>query len=263
MNAMKTGAGFWMVLMLSLLVACASEPRPMAMFADKPDSKKPGLVIKIGPEKNGLSEVQITGSQLESAVVLGEARREGEGWRITLLKMEWFNNWENGWTQASFLLDGTASVSSASTGWTLAVGKAPLLDSVESASIRYFDTFLRDDKGLAEFTHRWERIQAVATDLSLRLGASASTLDPRNLKRRLFPEIFGYETPPAPGHARVLAQGHTWDSDYSKEHFSDPLRILRDSGSLLRDFKESSGLWFLALKWKEVWGGEITLQREL
>ena len=259
---MKTAAVSWMVLMFALLVSCASGPRPMAVFVDRPDSRKPGLVVEIGPERNGLSEVRITGSKLESAVVLAEARRAGEGWRITLLKMEWFNNWANGWTMASFLLDGTLSMSPASSGWTLVIGKAPLLDSVESASIRYFDTFVRDDKGLAEFTHRWERIQAVAADLSLRLGASVSTLDSRKLKRQLFPEIFGYETPPAPGHAKVLAQGYTWDSDYSKEHFSDPLRILRDSGGLLRDFKESPGLWFLALKWKDVWGGEITLQRE-
>src|SRR5208282_213167 len=101
----------------------------------------------------------------QTALVSGEARREGDAWRIDLTRLEWFDNWANGWTEASFLLDGSVVIKPAPAGWTLAVEKAPDLDTVESASIRYFDTYVRDEKGLTEFSHRWDRIQAVAGDL--------------------------------------------------------------------------------------------------
>ena len=70
----------------------------------------------------------------------------------------------------------------------------------------------------------------------------------------LFPELYGYDEPVAPNHARVSVQGFEWNTDYTKAHFAEPLRVLRDSGTLLRDFKESPGLWLLALKWKGLWG---------
>jgi hypothetical protein len=246
-------------LELLLLAACATEPRPSEKFIDQSDEAKPGLVLQIGPPKDGASTLRIAGPLLQGATIEGEARRDGEGWQVALLKLSWFSNWANGWTQASFLLDGTASLKPAPSGWALEIEKAPQLDSPDSASIRYFDTYVRDDKGLEEFSHRWDRIQAVVSDLASKPDASALSGDIRKLRRYLFPEIYGYDTPPAPGHAKAWVQGFAWNSDYTRQHFSEPLRILRDSGTLLRDFKESPGLWRLAFAWKALWGRDGTV----
>ncbi len=224
------------------------------------------MTIAFGPEKDGLSRVRLTAIALQAAVVYGEAKADGNGYRISLTRLEWFNNWANGWTEASFLLDGTAVLRPVGPdglpgGWTFSVENEPQLDSVESATIRYFQTYVRDDQGKTEFAHRWDRIKAVTDDLQARAADLASPgsmtvaafADQRALRRYLFPEIYGYYSPPTRDHASALAQGYRWNLDYSKESFAEPLRILRDSGTLLRDYKESPGLWFLALGWKAFW----------
>lgn len=250
-------------LWLLLLAACATAPRLTAVFRSGPDSPNSGagpstdaaLVVRLGPGKDGVSKASLSGGPLQGSLISGEARRNGDAWRIDLTRLEWFDNWANGWTQASFLLDGSLVLRPAPTGWTLAVEKSPDLDTVESASIRYFDTYVRDEKGLTEFSHRWDRIQAVAGDLLVRFPDAAAIRDIRKLRKYLFPEIYGYDSPPTPGHANVSTQGFEWNMDYTKDHFAEPLRILRDSGTLLRDYKESPGLWSLALAWKAYWGG--------
>ncbi len=142
----------------------------------------------------------------------------------------------------------------------MSIESEPQLDSIESATIRYFETYVRNDQGKTEFAHRWDRIMAVTADLQARAStdpaAAAALADPRALRRYLFPELYGYDSPPKRDHASALAQGYRWNLDYSKERFAEPLRILRDSGTLLRDYKESPGLWLLALGWKGFWETE-------
>jgi hypothetical protein len=217
---------------LLLLAGCASGARPAAVFKGGADGSRSALVVALGPEKDGASRVSLTGSILQASVIMGEAKSEGDGWRIGLTRLDWFNNWANGWTEASFLLDGTLLLQGGSAGWTLLIEKAPQLDSVESASIRYFDGYVRDAKGQTEFSRRWDRIQAVAGDMLTRPSAAALAKDSRALKR--------YLSPKRPG-------------DDSPENLAEPLRVLRDSGTLLRDYKESPGLWPLALAWKDFW----------
>jgi hypothetical protein len=204
--------------------------------------------------KDGVSPLRLTGGSAGTFTVSGEAvaAQDGGSWTVTLTRLDWFSNWANGWTQASFLLDGTGVLAADSGGWTLKVDRAPQLDVPESAAIRYFDTYVRDEKGLAEFSHRWDRIQAVCAELKARLPQGVRNL--RDMERYLFPEVYGYEATAAPGSARVSVFGIEWDSDYTKDHFSEPLRALRDSGTLFRDYRESPGLWSLALAWQDLWG---------
>ena len=75
----------------------------------------------------------------------------------------------------------------------------------------------------------------------------------RNLRRYLFPEIYGYDTKPEAGYSKTAAEGVRWNTDYTKTHFAEPLRNLRDSGTILRDYKESANLWFLASVWNGFW----------
>lgn len=226
---------------LLVFASCASAP-PAAVLHP---SAAPGLTVEIGTSAQGVSPVRLSGGVLGGGVITGEAQPEGSGWRLSLRRLDWFNNWANGWTQASFLFDASVLAQPAGGGWTMTATAAPQLDAVDSASIRYFDTYVRGDKGQLEFTRRWNRIEAVCAGLK--------PMDLRALERFLFPELYGYGTPPAPGHGRVTVQGFEWDTDYTKAHFAEPLRVLRDSGTLLRDYKESPGLWLLALQWKDLW----------
>ena len=248
---MRRGTLLWWLGLL-LLAACSTAPRPVAVFRSRADPYGSRLVAEVGQAKDGTSEIRLSGGPFQSGIVSGQAETEGEGWRIRLVKLDWFNNWPNGWTQAAFRLDGVASLQPSPSGWRLTTERAPQLDIVESASIRYFDSYLRGDRGVTEFSRRWDRIQAVAKDLSTRLPLSTLG-DPRKLRRQLFPELYGYDSAPDPKHGKIVAQGYEWNLDYSKENFSEPVRILRDSGTLLRDYKESPGLLFLDMRWKDVW----------
>jgi hypothetical protein len=265
MDKMKRWGNIPLGLGLLLLAACASGARPAAVFKSRAEGREPRLVVEIGPARDGVSQLRMSGGALQSAVISGEARSEGELWRIDLMKLDWFDNWPNGWAQASFLLDGSASLQPSTSGWILKTDKAPQLDMVESASIRYFNTYVRENKGKIEFSHRWDRIQVVAKEILTRFSGSDLVKDPRILRRFLFPEIYGYDSPPVPDHAKVKAQGVAWNSDYTKELFPESLRTLRDSGTLLRDYKESPGLWLLDLAWKDFWEQKdkpIALEKE-
>lgn len=234
---------------LVLLTGCAGGVKPLAVF----EYRVPALTIEIDPARDGVSPVRLSGAELREAVVVGEARADGEGWRIDLRRLDWFNNWPNGWTRASFPLDGSAALLRTKSGWTLSVEKAPELDEAESASIRYFDTYVRGDEGLREFSRRWDRIRAVVGDISARVPDSSEFRDPRRLQRYLFPEIYGYDARPDPAHAKAPAEGVSWNTDYTKRRFAEPLWALRDGGTLLRDYKESPGLWLLVLEWEGFW----------
>ena len=82
--------------------------------------------------------------------------------------------------------------------------------------------------------------------------AVAAFTDQRALRRYLFPEIYGYYSPPTRDHASALA-GLSLEPRLLEGKLAEPLRILRDSGTLLRDYKESPALWLLALGWKGFW----------
>jgi hypothetical protein len=250
---------------LLLLAGCAGGVKPLAVFTGREAPPAHEVTVQIDPPQDGVSKIRLSCAEFPGAVCGGEAIADGEGWRIDLDKLEWFNNWPNGWTHASFRLNGRAALQRTEAGWTLATIKAPELDMVESASIRYFDTYVRGEAGLREFSHRWDRIKAAASDISTRVPDASLLRDPNSLRKYLFPEIYGYEVRPDPAHAKLPAEGVVWNTDYTKQHFAEPLQILRDSGTLLRDYKESPGLWLLALEWTGFWEGAgqaIVLQKE-
>ena len=250
---------------LILLAGCAGGAKPLEVFTGQETPQAHEVAIEIDPQRDGVSKIRLSCVELPGAVCDGEAIADGEGWRIDLDTLDWFNNWPNGWTHASFRLDGRAALQRTEAGGMLAMIKAPELDMVESASIRYFDTYVRGEAGLREFSPRWDRIKAVASDLSTRVPDAPPFRDPDSLRKYLFPEVYGYETRPDPAHAKVTAEGTVWNTDYTKAHFTEPLRMLRDNGTLLRDYKESPGLWLLALEWPDFWecaGQAIVLQKE-
>ena len=256
-----------LVLAVVLLAGCATRARPLALFRAQGDPPGKALALRLEAgledEKEGVSKISLSGGFLQSGVIRGEALREGELWHIKLSSLDWFSNWPNGWTQVSFLLDGGATLQPSGSLWLLTTQGEPLLDTVESATIRYFDTYLRDERGRVEFSRRWDRIQAVAKDLRERQPEVDFARDPRALRRYLFPEIYGYDTPPSPDHEKVVSQGFAWNGDYTREHFAPSLAVLRDSGTLLRDYKESPGLWLLALGWSAFLDGQdIVLEQQ-
>ncbi len=98
------------LLIAACCVGCAGGARPIASYSGPRGSPRPSLTIAFDPEKNGSSPIRLTATALQPAVVYGEAKPDGDGYRISLTRLAWFSTWANGWTQASFLLDGIAAL---------------------------------------------------------------------------------------------------------------------------------------------------------
>lgn len=226
-----------------------------ASFAEIKDDPRGGILLELDRTRNGVQQFRLIYPDLGQVAIKGTAEREGEGWLLKFESLDWFNNWSNGWTEASFLLEGESSLMPASSGdaWILSLRTMPKLDMVRLATIRYYDTYLRGPKGLEEFSHRWERIQAVCAVLLRGSGGPGLARRPDAIERFLFPELYGYDEPPSTGFRKAFGRGQEWNADYSAEHFPELLARIRDDGTMLRDYKESRGLWRLALGWEDFW----------
>ena len=248
-----------MLIAASLVCSCASAPgnikSPAIRFAEVADDPKEGIQLDLSQAADGGTRFRLTYPDLGPVAIRGAAKRDGDGWLLQFENLDWFNTWPDGWTEASFLLEGESSLIPSSTGdvWVLSLRAMPKLDAVTSAAMRYFDTYIRGRKGVDEFTHRWDRIQAVCKELLNRFDGPSLARRPEALGRYLFPEVYGYDEPPASGFPKVFGQGQEWNADHSSGHFSEGLRQIRENGTMLRDYKESPGLWQLALSWEDFW----------
>ncbi len=234
-------------LAAALLAGCATFPVQEAYAST--DS----LRIEIAPAAHGEREARLSGGPLLGAVLSGEAvpDRAG-GWEVSLIGMKWFNNWPNGWTEATFVADGSFDLLPSQGGFAIRVKDAPEIDAPSAARIRYFSDYYGGTEALEQLTRRWNRIEAYAGFLQSRHDSSWFG-DRRRVRRFLFPELYGYDQPPEPGHASVLADSIRWNTDYTKKEFPENLRPLRDSGTMLRDYEESPELWALAVRWDTLW----------
>jgi hypothetical protein len=248
-----------MFIAATLVCACASVPgkakSPAIKFAEVADDPKEGIQLELNQVTDGETQFSLMYPDLGPVAIRGTAERDGDGWLLKFERLDWFNAWPDGWTEASFILEGESSLIPSAAGdvWILSLRTMPKLDAVRSAAMRYFDTYVRGQKGIDEFSHRWDRIQAVCRDLFNRFDGSSLARRPDVLRRYLFPEVYGYDEPPVPGFHVVFGQGQEWNADYSAEHFSQGLRQIRENGTMLRDYKESPGLWQLALSWQDFW----------
>jgi hypothetical protein len=239
------------------LVGCATLSIQAEFRAARQRHEEP-LRIEIGRDTEGVSPVRIRGGQLGRAVLSGQAEHNvSGGWRIDLLGMDWFNNWNDGWTDARFVISGSFTLMAQGTDWRAVVTEKPEINAPSRASIRYYDDYLSGSNALDQLTRRWNRIQAYAAFLRSRFDAQWFA-DQNRVRRFLFPELYGYERPAPSHHAIVTADSIAWNTDYTRETFPDNLRPLRDSATMLRDFEESEELWELAFHWDGFWSDEIT-----
>lgn len=239
-----------------LLASCATFPI-QSTYESVSVGREAVLRIDIGRELHGFRAVRISGGSIPGAVLTGEAAaRSPDDWEVTLIGLDWFNNWKNGWTDASFVIDGNFDLLRSGSLWSIRTTNALEIVAPSSATIHYYEDYINGKEALEQFNRRWNRIEAYATFLHSRFD-DAWYGDRRRVRSFLFPELYGYERPPAPHHASVTAKSIAWNTDYTAQEFPENLRLLRDSGTMLRDFEESPGLWDLAFHWSELWAMRI------
>ncbi|MDC7220562.1 MAG: hypothetical protein PQJ59_11570 [Spirochaetales bacterium] len=246
---------FILILTALLLYSCSSTGEKKA----KTDS----LTLTI----TGENEAELTLPFSNKAVILGEAYQEpDDSWTFYTDSLEWFENWEKGWTEASFSLTGSVKLIQTDDSWRLTVLEEPVVDSVIAAQIRYKETKYYGDRSRDQISRRWTRIKSAAAFAQDLLPTEEIPPVPATaanfiaLEQLLFPEAYGF-SPTFPEPQSQLSKEErylwgeqvNWDTLYSKKHISEELIPVRDSGTLYRDYREGRNLFLLALNWSELW----------
>ena len=260
-----------LLITFASLTRCSTSPG-QRVWQSEPGVIERGLTVELGSAETGTERVRIYGDSIEGATFTGSVQSTGGGRIVSLTEMHWFSNWANGWTEGTLSTTGELLLSPNGEGWTISVVQPPQLGSPIAASTRYFDNYLTGERALEEFTHRWDRILAVVAVLKQKLPERwfEYTVAPWQPGRRshaasfeeatrkfLFPEVYGYSEPPRQNSQSVTSESISWNVDYTAANFPENLRAIRNSGTMLRDFKECLGLWRLAYCFDELWSHRI------
>jgi hypothetical protein len=260
-----------LLITVTSLTACSTFPA-LQVWQSEPGVTGGSLTIELGSTEPGTESVRIHGGPIEGATFTGNARLTADGRLFSLTEMHSFSNWANGWTEARFTVTGELLLSPNGRGWSISVVQQPQLGAPVAASMRYFDDYLAGERALEEFTHRWDRVQAVVDVLRQKLqerwfdytvapwqpGRRSEAMSFEEATRQfLFPEVYGYPEPPRRDSQSVRAEAINWNVDYTAANFPENLRAIRNSGTMLRDFEECLGLWRLAYCLDELWSHRI------
>lgn len=223
-------------LFIALLAGCKTvtknEPSLSLVFLRNTEGKESFVLSGFFPEKTHIE---------------GTFKKEVGGKTVLFIEsFHWFNNWNDGWTETRFLASGTLIKEESATGSRLAIEEPLLLEDPEKATIRYRDTILESDVALKQFGNRWERIRSAVNFLNEKLDLSEMPYNEFKAKSEtiLFPEVYGYSDKRTQKNNTVRAEGIEWDTIYSDEIIPEELWEVRNTGTLFRDWEETSKLFY-------------------
>lgn len=239
----SVGAVLAIAILTAILAACASTPRGKGEVVM--------VATSVAPTEAGTLECEIALNPGSRTRFFGQAERNGSGGAVMAVeRVRWFNNWRDGWTEADIAAAGTLLLSEGTDGkWRISPQGAIVLDRATKASIRYRDTFLSGDEATDLLNRRLGRVAVAVGFLAESLPRAA---DFKSFERAagtaLFPEIYGYpegsQSSPATKENRRKGEGYAWDTAYSAARVPEALREVRDTGTLYRDWEESTELFY-------------------
>lgn len=223
-------------LLIALLAGCKTvaknEPSLSLVFLRNADGKESFVLSGYFPEKTSIE---------------GTFKKEtNEKTVLYIESFHWFSNWKDGWTEARFLASGTLIEEKSATGPRLTAGESFLIEYPEKVTIRYRDTILESDTALKQFGNRLERLQSAVNFLNEKLGPDEISFKDfeERVEKILFPEVYGYTEKRVEKGNTVRADGIEWDTLYSDENIPEELREVRNTGTLFRDWEETSKLFY-------------------
>lgn len=231
-----------------ILTACGSTPARQELLWES---------AEFSPSETGTAAT-IRMVRNSKTFLTGRAEKAADGsWTVYPERLHWFSNWKEGWTEADIAATGTLVARERNKGWTVSTVEPFAPEYTESARIRYQDTRLTADKCVALFDRRINRIRAATHFLNERFdGRSFPEFDRGGAESAfsaaagpvLFPEIYGYPEGTVKsqksGETRKRGEGIVWDAGYSASEIPENLREVRDTGTLYRDWEETSLLFY-------------------
>ena len=178
------------------------------------------------------------------------------------ISLEYLAGSTHGWNEFSLQIMGTGRLRLGDIA-TQQLASFELIEEIEfsslkSARIQRYDTRLTGDDAVASLRARYDRITSlVEWMLSLDMQKDQVIKDfEKSWKSFLFPEIVTQKNRPEnwqqEGDISVKAEDINWNTNYTERVFSEELKDVRNSGTLLRDWEESLSWIYMFYEWENI-----------
>jgi hypothetical protein len=228
-----------------------------------------GILVEQVRRKSGEEFIAIRIEALPTLRLLGTVP-DTEG-NFSLTALEFLCAGLSGWNEFSRELSGVGVLRIAPDGMTAFLrltGETEALD-ITAGRIRRGSTRITGDQAVAALRNRQERVSALAGWMRERgTPDQGEFADQGEFEKYwgpvLFPEITrAKQRPPEwTGEDAVWVRGEDvwWNTAYTDAVFSEELRLVRNSGTLLRDWEEAAAWVFLQYEWDRIME---SLEREI
>jgi hypothetical protein len=199
----------------------------------------------------------------------GSAPRGDGGFYLTSL--HYLGGNYSGWNEFTLDLSGAGSFVTSEDAAVLKFPAPPEPVQISSGKIRRSDTRLTGDEALSLLRNRYERILALTGWMRNRERAPAyngPAFFDKYWRPILLPETVSKKKRPPEWNKEnaqwVRAEDVNWNSTYTESLLPEDLRILRNSGALLRDWEEAFEWISFEYAWERIGrylSGEITMKR--
>ncbi|MFP3090204.1 hypothetical protein LQZ21_07735 [Treponema sp. TIM-1] len=216
--------------------------------------------------KTGGSSLIISSGAMPALVFRGSIPEAGE---FHLISLGFLASHTTGWNEFTRELSGRGVFRVEGDQATLRLERPVDPLDISEGKIRQKDTRLIGEQALRALRNREERIAVLVQWMHSReavpVFAGQKSFE-RYWKPILFPELVSRKKrPPAWSEAGAVwtrAEDIRWNTSYTGILFPEELRMVRNSGTLLRDWEEAAAWIYLEYEWDRMialWGEEIQL----
>jgi hypothetical protein len=231
--------------------------------------EKNGTELRRIRQKGGEEYIAISQAAMPTLLLKGSIPDPAGGFSLTALSF--LCSSPSGWNEFTMAVSGRGVFQYDGNLGTLRVETPIELLAVTGGKIRHNDRRLGGAEALSALDGRYERIRALSEWMAVQPDVPRFQ-DQRGFesywKPILLPELVSAKKRPKTWTAKnarwVRAEDIRWNGTYTEGLFPEELRILRDSGSLLRDWEEAAGWIYLVYAWDRIiepLGNEIPLNK--
>jgi hypothetical protein len=177
---------------------------------------------------------------------------------INLVSLEYISGKNQGWNEYSMALLGTGNFSIVESSANFIVNREIEHIQITSGRIQNRDTRITGDEAITALNNRRERILALAKwmneqDSNIKYLKNIKNFD-EYWKPVIFPELVSRRKKPdgwiQEGDVFQRADSIRWNTGYTERTFTEELRPVRDSGTLLKDWEEALAWIHIEYEWK-------------
>jgi hypothetical protein len=179
---------------------------------------------------------------------------------FNLVSLDYLGGNTQGWNEYRLDLAGSGELAmSADTAILSITGEVEPVQ-ISWGRIRRYDTRITGADALANLRNRRERILALVEWMQEREETPPPGMELKDFEKYwkpiLFPEISPAKKRPdgwqQEGDAIVKADDIRWNAGYTERTFTETLKPIRDSGTMLRDWEEAADWIFMEYEWPRI-----------